>query len=162
MKKALLSFGIILIALAVMAPANTKAEKLKIDGNNWDSVTKEFTIGMLCQFGMATAAEANGKFTVLVNLGIVDYDDNEWDYEYIGGEFDISKLDNAEKVDGFIAIDPAVLEWNGDDDGSGNFKVDVTLTLLGPNGNPLSTTTVADSLLVPPPVCPSEFPCTAP
>ncbi len=150
MKKVFLTLGIILIALAVMAPNPEKAERLKVNDHDWDSEKKVFTIDMSCQFGMATAAEANGKFTVLVDLDIFDYDQNGWDYD-VGGEFGIYKVDGAQKdADNFISIEPASVSWNGDDDGSGNFKVDVSLTLVGPSGNALSTTTVRDALVVPP------------
>jgi ABC-type proline/glycine betaine transport system substrate-binding protein len=44
MKKVLLTFGIILVALAVMAPAPEKAEKLKVEDNDWDSETAQFVV----------------------------------------------------------------------------------------------------------------------
>ena len=78
MKKALLVIGIILVALSIMAPDNEKAEKLKVDGHGWDNVS-QFTVDMSCQFGIATVAEANGKFLADVTLDIFDYDQNGWD-----------------------------------------------------------------------------------
>jgi hypothetical protein len=165
MKKALITFGIILITLSVMAPGPPdKAEKLRVDNNHWDRAPyhSDFTIDMSCQFGMATAAEHNGKFTVNAYVDIFEYDNQEWDKVGSTQELGIAinKGPEPKGTDGFIAIDPATLSWNGDDDGSQKLKIDVTLNLIGPSGNVLSSTFIEEAATSDP-IGGADIPCTA-
>jgi hypothetical protein len=131
MKKVLLTIGIILVALAVIAPAPEKAEKLKFDQNDWDRENQQFVVSMLCKFGIATAGE-HADFTTKTTLTV---DTNTGGDPYtLTASNGISKVEGAEKdADGYIAIEPTTIAW--DPKGfTDNAKVTASVSLVGPSG----------------------------
>lgn len=80
---------------------------------------------------------------------------------------DILKVDNSHWD--YVKIQPALLDivsWNGDDDGTG-YVASGDVSLIGPSGNVLSTTTLVDQVITgkfspPPPGGPGDPGDTAP
>jgi hypothetical protein len=129
MKKVLLTIGIILVALSVMAPED-KAEKLRHEDNGWEKEGQQFVVQMSCKFGIATAGE-HANFTTRTELTIVAGGET---YELESIE-NIKKVDGAEKdSDGYVKIEPSEIKWD-----SGDFEGPATVTsstsLVSPSGN---------------------------
>lgn len=137
MKKALLTVGIILVALSIMAPATDKAERLKVDDQDWDREGAQFVVSMSCKFGIANAGE-HANFTTRTKLTIVA-GGKTYTEEGTGG---IAKVAGATKdADGYIAIEPTKIAW--DRQGfTGDAGVTTSLTLVGPNGNTMGDAVV--------------------
>jgi hypothetical protein len=131
MKKALLTIGIILVALAIMAPAPDKAEKLKVDNHDYARDAGQFVISMSCMFGIATAGE-HANFTTRTVLTF-EADGVPHTLQGTGG---INKVDGATKdADGYIAIEPLTIGWDRNGGTfSGVVSVVATTQLVGPSG----------------------------
>ena len=144
MKKALLIIGIILVTLTIMAPDTSKAEKLKIDNQDWDRDPAQFIVKLSCQFGAATAGEhADFKVgaTMTVKAGEKTYD--------LAGERGIQKVDGAVKdADNFIAIEPLRIDWIEGKDFEGIAFVTFSVSLVGPSGNSVGTTTETHTIFI--------------
>jgi hypothetical protein len=157
MKKALLTIGIILVALSVMAPDKEKAEKLRIDDQGWDSGTSSFVLNLSCQFGMATAAENSGKFTIRATIDIFDHDGNSLDTIVEEG-LEINKVEGADKdTDHYVKIEPLELSWDRNGDiFEGVVSVTASASLVGPSGNVQGDAVVStDEVLINHPSYPS-------
>lgn len=157
MKKVLLTLGIILIALSIMAPAPDKAEKLKHEGNGWDREGQQFVIKMFCKFGIATAGE-HANFTTLTELTI-NAGEKTYYLESIGDN--IQKVAGADNdADGYIEIEPTKIAW--DREGfEGVAKTEASITLLSPSGNVMGDAVIGvdDVTIEPPGDIPGGDPC---
>ena len=150
MKKVLLTICIILVALTIMAPAPDKAEKLKVNDQDYDiepffykdEVTGEYkygadvsSIGIDCKFGLATAGE-HADFKIGVTMSGVKYDNNNWDSNWSETVFTKFEKDpeDTKDEDGYIGIVLTdKVSWNGEDDGSGFVVNEVAFALMGPS-----------------------------
>ena len=96
-------------------------------------------------------------------VDIFDVDETGWDK--VGSEklLEIAIVRGTEPKgpDGFIAIAPAILEWNGDDDGTGELGINITTSLIGPSGEVISTTITEFANSSDPIVC-GDVLCLAP
>lgn len=131
------------ISVKVRAPGPPdQAEKLKVNGQDWDRESAQFVIDMSCHFGAATAGE-HVDFKVEAKLTV-----KEGEKTYgLAGDRPISKVDGAVKdADNFIAIEPLRIDWEQMPVGfEGSVTVIAEVSLLGPSGkvigHPVFTTT---------------------
>jgi hypothetical protein len=86
---------------------------------------------MLLHYGIANAASHNNKFTILITA--VDHENTGWDTSN-PTDFDNQDWDKDSQ---FVPIQ-GVIEWNGDDDGSGIVE-SVFITLMGPGGKAMGS-----------------------
>ena len=148
MKKLAITLMVILAASLTMA-GSSNSEKLKHDENNWDrqwefiddpdSDERDFRIqvNMLLHHGIAEAASNNGKFSILITA--VDHDGNNWDTTNPIAHDDTS----WDKESKFVPVQ-GVVEWNGDDDGSGIIE-SISIALLGPSGKAMGSAVIAET-----------------
>lgn len=173
MKKRLFLIVLVLIAL-ITTTGFRRFPKLKLDENVWEEQwvfnyipgqpegegVFSLDVHLLLHRGIARAAQRSGKFSIQITATAPDghtwqtskpitFDDEGWD-----------------RRQRYIPI-TGVLEWNGDDDGSGIISR-LTLTLLGPSGKAMGPTLIEDTgslfFYGPeypglPPGCGDEFPC---
>ncbi len=122
MKRALLSIGIIIIALSGIAFTNSRTEKVVFDVEGWgyDLEAGQLQIPLRSSFGIATAGEKAG-LTASVSVEIYNLDGS---LAGVGeGSVPIQIIGDVRDADHFISIAPVIADlppadWNGDDDGS--------------------------------------------
>jgi hypothetical protein len=144
MKKVLLTIGIILIALSIMAPED-KAEKLRHEDNGWEKEGQQFVVQMSCKFGIATAgehADFKVKTILTINAGGKEYTET--------GERNIQKVEGASKdADGYVKIEPTYIQW--DRDGGifgGAASVQASASIVGPSGNDLGDVVESPPIMI--------------
>jgi hypothetical protein len=151
MKKVLLVIGFILVSLTIMAPNPEKAEKLKVNGHDWDRDPAQFVVSLTCQFGTATAGE-HADFKIGANITIAA---DGKTYQLVG-ERNIVKAAGAEKdADNFIAIEPLTIDWPEGKNFEGVASVTSSVSLVGPSGNVQGDPVIyTDSVLINDPLSP--------
>jgi hypothetical protein len=144
MKKILLIIGIIFIALASMAFANPRTEKLKFDNIGWDydPLTGQLQVPLLSKYGIATAGE-EAEFMASVYVEVYNLDGT---LAGVGeGSGQISKIGESWDPEDYISIAPVYVNlisenWNGDGDGTS--IITGWVNLENSNGAVLSETSV--------------------
>jgi len=130
MKKIIALMLLLLVNVPMVLAPEDKAEKLRVNGNDWDRDGQQFVVSMSCKFGIATAGERAG-FSLRVTVDITA-DGKTYSEKGVNG---ISKVEDASKdQDGYIAVEPTKIAW--DRGGfTGDAGVTTSIQLVGPSGN---------------------------
>ncbi|MFH2008015.1 MAG: hypothetical protein ABI333_15640 [bacterium] len=120
-------------------PDLEKAEKLKVDDQDWDRDPAQIIVKLSAHFGTATAGE-HADFTVgakmTVKAGANSYD--------LAGERSILKVEGAVKdADNFIAIEPLRIDWAEGKTFVGVADVSSTVFVTGPSGKVMGSEVTA-------------------
>lgn len=149
MRKALVTFLLILLSLMLMAPCKVKGQKLRIDKIGWDNAASSFIIELSCKFGIATAGE-HADFKIRTVVDIFDMDGNQWDT--VIDKHGFGKIEGAEKdADGFAQIEGQDVDW--DRNGFPGGYAIISVELLGPSGNTIGDIIVSPDKVDIEPVC---------
>lgn len=146
MRKTILLANLLLVLLTSAVPAaQNKEEKIRHDGQEWDSINQQFIIHMSCKFGIATASEhANFKARTTLNIykGALEKLNVIEELNVITTESDIIKMAGATKdQDGYIQIEPQSIPW--DREGYvGPVTTGVSTQMIAPSGSSVGETEI--------------------